>query len=214
MGTKMSLKDKIGDQIKETTEEGGKWIPLLSIENLITDSEVVAVLKAANKINLEDNVDKWKNFILGKAKRLFALLVRFKHVDWLDLFCRNDFGDNMFPITLLESDAHTGTASHSKPKWTIQSTRMRNTISSEGLVDEDDREVLEDICEKQWIFFVPVFSPNDPAHVFERWRRMPFWKELESLPKTNFSIVTRYVIHRSHLDFLDDDQIVRNYLVF
>lgn len=172
-----------------------KWIPISSINE---------ILESCQRFDVEDTV---RGFIFAKAKRLFSLLVRQEHFEWLSLFHSNDFGDENFPINF--------SVDRISNVWALKSCKTDTTISFEVTerevngISASDQDSLATFCDHhQWLIFVPIFSPDDEAHVFDPLCRMPFVEEFES-QVTNFSIVRHFVIHRSHLNFPRDDQIVR-----
>ncbi|UQC87781.1 protein kinase domain-containing protein, partial [Colletotrichum lupini] len=169
-----------------------KWIPISSIDKILE----------GHSIDVEDEVH---GFIFKKAKRLFSLLVRQSHFEWLPLFHANDFGDEDFPINF--------SVDTKSQVWALKSRKTGKAISFEVTdrevngISRKDQDSLYDFCNHhQWLIFVPIFSPDDRAHVFDPLCRMPFLKEFES-HGTNFNIVRHFVIHRSHLNFPWDDQI-------
>jgi ankyrin repeat protein len=213
------LRDRLKSAVMVVNSErdaiSHKWISLASIKDLIRDAEVVTTLHETSAETGSWTVayiEALKDFILKKALRLFALLVSQEQAQLLELFCINDFGDEMFPIKLLEPDEGNETNRQNTPRWTIQSIAKQTKVSYRGQRVEDYD--IEGICELwQWQFFVPVFSQNDPVYVFDPRCHMPFLRELETM-ETNFSVVRHFVIHRSHLDFRDINQIVRSHCVF
>jgi len=222
----MLLRDEIKDEMLEIENErdgSSKWIPIGSIDSLIEKFGVVTILQEAQGAETAswttDYIKTLEKFVLLKARRLFSLLVWQKHIQLLDLFYRNDFGDDMFPIRLLKPNKREKHDKQSKPRWTIESTssstEIRKTISYRGHgVDDDD---IDDICRfKQWHFFVPIFGENDPVYVFNPACLMPFLEELdpENTNETNFSVVRHFVIHSSHLKFTKNDEIVRNGFIY
>ncbi|KAK1483651.1 protein kinase domain-containing protein [Colletotrichum tamarilloi] len=169
-----------------------KWIPISSIDEILE----------GHSIDVEDEVH---GFIFKKAKRLFSLLVRQSHFEWLPLFHANDFGDEDFPINF--------SVDRKSQVWALKSCKTGKAISFEVTdrevngISRKDYDSLCDFCDyHQWLIFVPIFSPDDRAQVFDPLCRMPFLQEFES-HGTNFSIVRHFVIHRSHLNFPRDDQI-------
>ncbi|KZL81214.1 protein kinase domain-containing protein [Colletotrichum incanum] len=175
----------------ESCAKTQKWIPWASIKS-ITDKAGDVLGKLATN---ERYVEGLKAFALLKARRLVALLIHIEREEWLERFYRNDFGDDMFPIEL------NGTGSHRTVKST--STNRKADFLGEFL---ENREI-DVMCNMwQWMFFVPIFSQDDSAYVFD-WRcQLPFVQELET-SESNFSTVTHFVIHRDHLKFENDDQI-------
>jgi hypothetical protein len=192
------------------------WVSFDSIQRLIGDAEAENILQETKKANDEAtnwtpaHIKRLKEFVFGKALRLFALLVFRNHVQLLELFYQNDFGDDMFPIEYLES-TDQGT-----PGWTIESRGTGKKVTYEGWEVEEGSS-MEDICLlSQWQFFVPVFKESDPVNEFSPLCVMPFLGEEETDKKniTNFSVVRHFVIHRSHLSFSNIGQIVRNDFVY
>jgi hypothetical protein len=190
-------------QIDGTTK---KWISLLDIRSLVKVEEVEKILRETTGINHSPSHTKeLKDFIFGKALRLFALLVLLEHVQMLELFYQNRFGDEMFPVRELPR------TSYSNRGWTIESIgRDKSRVSYKGR-EVTNREI-ESICSLfQWEVFVPVFDETNPVNDFNPLCQMPFLREEETEKKnvTNFSIVRHFVMHRSHLCFSNIGQIVR-----
>lgn len=181
-----------------------RWIPISSIHQLFEEHDGIVEALQMDGFELQDDM---KRFVFHQAKRLVALLIRFNHLKWLSLFHSNDFGDENFPINF--------SVDRSSNMWTLQSSKTEKMISFEVTKSEvngisaNDQDSLAAFCDHhQWLIFLPVFSPDDRTHVFDPLCRMPFLKEFEP-HVTNFSIVRHFVIHRSHLNFPRDDQIVR-----
>ncbi|GKT64291.1 protein kinase domain-containing protein [Colletotrichum tofieldiae] len=168
-----------------------KWISWESIKS-ITDEAGDVVGKLATS---EYHAEGLKKFALLKARRLVALLFHIGHEKWLERFYHNDFGDDMFPIEVKYEGSHR----------TVESTKTKKRADFlEELFQYHDFDVICDMW--QWMFFVPIFSQDDTAYVFD-WRcQLPFVQELET-SESNFSTVTHLVIHRGHLKFENDDQI-------
>ncbi|KAK1570125.1 kinase domain-containing protein [Colletotrichum navitas] len=192
-----SLKQRISREVIEveygSTSKTEKWIPWASIKSIITEKagDVTGELTADK--SLAKSLNK---FALSKARRLLALLVYVKCEEWFELFYRNDFGDDMFPIEIVGKGSQRAVES--------TKTGKRADFLEEQL---EDREI-DTICELwQWMFFVPVFRPNDKTARVFHWRcRLPFIKEYRTYD-SNFSSVTHLVMHRDHLKFEHDDQI-------
>jgi hypothetical protein len=226
------LRDKIKAEIMEikyARDDKHKWISSGSITGLIVEPEVVAALQMeglanwtswtpAGFQNPEQFVEKLKEFVVKRAPRLFALLVHEKHVELLDHFYGNNFDDDMFPIELL-GGTHKERDSDDQTQifwtWTIESTKNHKRISYRGKGVDDN--AIDSMCTRQWLFFVPVFGEDDdnPIDVFDQACQMPFIKELETggtdeAIQTNFSVVRHFVVDRSHLNFTNNEELVRN----
>jgi hypothetical protein len=225
------LRDKITEAIIETKyarNDKHKWISSGSIRRLIVEPEVVAVLRMEDLANwtswtpavqnLEQFVTELKEFVVKYAPRLFAFLVHERHVELLDHFYGKKFDDEMFPIERLGA-THKEKDSDNQTQivwsWTIESTKTHERISYRGKGVDDN--ALDSMCSRQWIFFVPVFGEQDdnPIDVFDQACQMPFIKELEmggtdEATRTYLSVVRRFVIDRSHLNFTNNEELVRN----
>ncbi|KAK1991582.1 kinase domain-containing protein [Colletotrichum falcatum] len=177
----------------ESSDKTEKWIPWASIKSIIEEKAGDVVDELATDKRLAKSL---KRFALTKARRLLALLVYVKCEDSFKLFCKNDFGDEKFPIEIVDKDGQRAVESITTGK------------SADFLEEQLEDRDIEAICEMwQWMFYVPVFRPNDnTARVFN-WRcRLPFLKEYRTYD-SNFSSVTHLVMHRDHLKFEHDDQI-------
>jgi hypothetical protein len=218
------LRRRILDEIVEAENErdgSHKWIPVGSINSLVENADVIAIIREARGAEeanwTMEYLNSLEKFVLLKARRLFALLVWQKHVQLLDLFYGNDFDDNMFPVKLLKLVKGQKFDKQSKPRWTIESTNSLITSEPKRISyykDDVDDEAIDDMCRyKQWIFFVPVFGEYNLAYVFSPACIMPFLDELdtEKTNQTNFSVVRHFVIHSSHLKFTT--KIVRNLFI-
>jgi hypothetical protein len=206
----MTATDHLEEELEKKRIENGTqgvtkyWVPLEDIQNLIRNAEVEKILRETRKLNDDSaHIKELKEFVFGKALRLFALLVSETLVQLLELFHQNDFGDEMFPIEQFKS---------TKPGWTIESM-----VAQEKRLTYEGREVkkkhIEKICQmSQWEFFVPIFEERNPVKELNQQYQMPFLREEETDKKniTNFSVVKHFVIHRSHLSFSNMSQIVRN----
>ncbi|EFQ25723.1 protein kinase domain-containing protein [Colletotrichum graminicola] len=192
-----SLKQRISREAIDveygSTNKTEKWISWASIRSIITETagDVVGELTTDKRL-----AKSLKTFALSKARRLLALLVYTKCEEWFELFYRNDFGDEMFPIEIVGKGSQRAVES--------TKTGKRADFLEEQLGDCE----IESICDMwQWMFFVPVFSPNDKTASVFHWRcRLPFIKEYNTYD-SNFSSVTHLVMHRDHLKFEHDDQI-------
>ncbi|KAK2039812.1 kinase domain-containing protein [Colletotrichum somersetense] len=196
MTTIKQLKQLLSQEVIEVKYESSnkkeKWIPWASIKSIITEGAG----DATNELTTDKRMAKsLKKFALSKARRLLALLVYIRCEAWFELFYQNNFGDEMFPIEIVEKDGQRAVESK---------TGERADFLEEQL--EDPR--IDTICEMwQWMFFVPVFSPNDSTAREFHWRhRLPFIREHKTYD-SNFSSVTHLVMHRDHLKFEHDDQI-------
>lgn len=209
---RIKISKEMMDIRHETSNTTYRWISFTSIEELINDAneaEVVAELKEATQANAEE-LEKLKRFTFQKAKRLFALLVVARRLKWIKTFFEHDFGDDMFPIKLLTSNAE------GNPTWEIESMKGENRVryKEKGAYDEAADTIIDSIGDSsQWRFFVPVFGPGDPDHEFDRNCKLPFLKEFKP-KKTNFSVVRHFVIDKRHLNFPKDDQIVSGIVPF
>ncbi|KAK1498982.1 protein kinase domain-containing protein [Colletotrichum cuscutae] len=184
------------------------WIPLSSINRIIRDDKKV-VKALEEKVVMHESM---KRFVFEHAERLVSLLIYRKCLHLLQLFYNERFSDEYFPIKFIKP---RNSSNRSRLRWSIQSCRSNKTISvwapPDGDISDDDDDQDEDTMKQlcrtyQWYFFVPVFGPQDSAHVFDTSCQMPYLEELGS-NQTNFSVVRHFVIHRKHLNFRLDDQI-------
>ncbi|KXH42603.1 protein kinase domain-containing protein [Colletotrichum simmondsii] len=184
------------------------WIPLSCINQIIRDDENI-VKALEEKVVMHKSI---KRFVFEQAKRLVSLLIYRNRLHLLQLFYNERFGDEHFPIKFIKPRPSDN---ESRLRWSIQSCRSNKTISvwapPGGDISDDDDDQDEDTMKQfcriyQWYFFVPVFGPQDSAHVFDPRCQMPYLEELGSY-QTNFSVVRHFVIHRKHLNFKFDDQI-------
>ncbi|KAK1979869.1 kinase domain-containing protein [Colletotrichum cereale] len=167
------------------------WIPWKTIKR-ITENAGDAIDELATD---ETQASALKQFAFKKAQRLIALLVYIEHGGCFKLFYENDFGDEMFPIETIGNGSQR----------VVQSTKTGRSVDFLGKYLADWK--MDAICQAQWKFFVPIFRQNDnTAHTFHWLCPLPFIKEHKTYD-SNFSSVTRFVMHRDHLDFLYDDQI-------
>ncbi|KAL2878789.1 hypothetical protein SGCOL_006018 [Colletotrichum sp. CLE4] len=185
------------------------WFPVSSINEIIQNND--NVIKALEeKVKMHESM---KRFVFEHAKRLVSLLIWRDRVGLLEIFYRERFGDEDFPIKFFKPQT---AKNKTRSRWSIQSCRSGKTISvwvpqeDEDMSDDDDdddKDTIKQFCNTyQWYFFVPVFSPQDPPQIFDPSCQMPYLEELGS-SQTNFSVVRHFVIHRKHLNFKLDDQI-------
>ncbi|CAH0044492.1 unnamed protein product [Clonostachys solani] len=203
------LAEKIEDgelEIKNKTDDKKYvWIPFDHIENLVQDeANIRAVLEKQPKGT--SSVDDMTSFVLGRAKRLFAMLVRYDKLHWLKLFYENKFADDQFPIERISLEDQSRDDVTSNCKWAIRSiNHPENEVPFPAKAKKDDIDYLCD--QYQWRFFVPVFIEDDgPVYSFNPSLRFPFLKEIDTGVESNFSVVRHYVIHRRHIK-LEDNRI-------
>ncbi|CAH0038842.1 unnamed protein product [Clonostachys rhizophaga] len=193
----------------DTDQETYEWVPFDHIEKLLGDeANVRAVLRAVleKQPKMTHSVhDDMTRFVLGKAKRLFAVLVRYNKLDWLKLFYDKGFADDQFPIERKSvKDLGPGYVGPDC-KWAVRSIKYPENYVPFP-VEKDDIDYLCRLC--QWHFFVPVFTEDDePVYIFSPSQILPFLEEIDTGVESNFSVVRHYVIHRRHIE-LQDDQIV------
>ncbi|KAK1722435.1 uncharacterized protein BDZ83DRAFT_418964 [Colletotrichum acutatum] len=202
------LKEAAVDVRNDSDDMTYTWVPISRIHEILADHD--AVVKAFQDENFEIGREM-KSFMFDKAKTLVAVLIRRGRHKWLSFFHGGSFDNKCFPINF-----ESVKIDKSCQKWTVASYKSNQSIKSvsfkvtanevDGISKKDDDELANFCKQYQWEFFVPVFAPNEPAHVFDPRCPMPFVKEFEPYA-TNFSIVRHFVIHRSHLNFPRDDQI-------
>lgn len=188
MDPTQSLKSLLEAQAKEQPR---KWIPFDAIEEIfgsVNGQRSIHTLRADTK-----KLQAFSN----NSKRLWALLVCVDRLEWLESFCASGFDDDMFPIYI-------------QGNRNIQSCNKGHTVTM-PVKTVEDKNSLDSIREQQWQFFVPIFKPERPIYTFESDRRMPFLREIGT-ERTNFSVVTEFVMHRKHLAFRSSHQIVRRNL--
>lgn len=193
MAQEKSLKKLLGERKVDMTydQEGMSqtWLPFDAIEDILGSDKGKSSLRTISGDN-----NKLRKFV-SKSKRLWALLVHVNRLGWLVSFCDADFDDSLFPIKR-------------KGNWKLQSCRSNKIVAMPGKSD-DDETAYDSIQDQQWQFFVPIFGPESFACGFDYNCRMPFIKSFHT-EDTNFSAVTEFVIHRKHLDFHANNQIVRD----
>ncbi|KAI3548160.1 protein kinase domain-containing protein [Colletotrichum filicis] len=184
------------------------WIPILCIREILDNHD--AIVQAFRNEHFEIG-HKMNIFMFEEAMTLVALLIRRGHHKWLSLFHDNGFGNKYFPIEFqsvkIDQSSQEWTVGSYKSNKSTKSVSFEVTANTVNGISKKDDDELGNFCNQyQWEFFVPVFAPNEPAHVFDPRCPMPFLDEFEPYA-TNFSIVRHFVIHRSHLNFPRDDQI-------
>lgn len=165
------------------------WIPFDAIEDVLGSEQGQESLRT-----LSVDINKLRIFT-SKSKRLWALLVHVDRLGWLESFRNADFDDSLFPI-------------RRSGNWGFQSCNSKKTVTMPGK-SGGDKVAMGSIKDQQWQFFVPIFGPKSSPCEFDYHCRMPFIRELQT-KETNISAVTEFVIHRKHLDFRPDNQIVRD----
>lgn len=199
------LRDAEEDFLDKDEEVVYSWIPISSINEIFAKRDVV--LKEL-RLTIEVS-DDMESFIFNEAKRLVALLIRRNHLSWLGTFHREKFGDDCFPVKF----KHTKHGDKTQ-QWTIQSCKPKKSFSLQPDASGGTgsfKDALKTFCEhEQWGVFVPVFQPDDDAHVFQDRCDMPYLREVSDPNKTNYSVVRHFVMHQAHLNFKPDDQIVRS----
>lgn len=193
MAQEKSLKKQLAERRVDMTYDKERmsqtWLPFNAIEDILGSE------KGRNSLRtISGDKSKLLTFV-GKSKRLWALLVHVNRLGWLGSFCDADFDDSLFPIK------RSG-------NWKLRSRSSNKFVVMPGKSD-DDETAFDSIEDQQWQFFVPIFGPKTFACGFDYHCRMPFIREFRT-EDTNFSAVTEYVIHRKHLDFSSNDQIVRD----
>ncbi|EXF75137.1 heterokaryon incompatibility protein [Colletotrichum fioriniae PJ7] len=184
-------------------------VPISSIDKIFKNpDDVVKELKLI--IEASDDMKSMKSFIFNEAKRLVSLLIRRNCLPWLDIFHRERFGDDCFPVKLKhpEYDADD-------PEWTIQSYKSDRNISLRPEMGRDTgsfKDALKAFCEReQWEFFVPVFKPDDAAHVFHDQCRMPYLKEGTMVDKkSNPHIAVKELVSAQYLNSEQFQDLVKN----
>lgn len=182
------LAERKVDMIYNKEKMSQAWLPFNEIEDILGSKQGQASLRA-----LSVDVNRLRAFV-SRAKRLWALLVHVNRLIWLESFCNANFGDSLFPIRRGED-------------WDFQSCSSKMTVSIPG-IPGDDEVAFDAIEDQQWQFFVPIFGKKNPTYEFDYRCRMPFIREFQA-KETNVSAVRDFVIHRKHLDFRSDNQIVR-----
>lgn len=186
---KSRLTERKVDMKYSKEKRSQSWIPCDAIEEIL-ESEVGQ--KSFRKLPV-DSTNKLLTFV-SKSKCLWALLVHVNRLGWLESFYVAGFDDSLFPIRREEN-------------WKFQSCKSDTYAIVPGKTG-DDETVFEFIEDQQWQFFVPVFRPENIAYEFDYSCRMPFIREFQT-EETNFSAVTEVVIHRKHMEFPPNNQIVR-----
>ncbi|KAJ4294145.1 hypothetical protein N0V90_007835 [Kalmusia sp. IMI 367209] len=191
------------------------YLPEGCLKELICEDEVQLALEQLDNSSIETTV--LTAFVCTKAPRIFTALVWMDEQHLIEVFCRNEFGDSMLPVT---EKLDRVLAATTKPGQfeAVEEKRMNKLRSVFG-----DRmfkqKFRDDFCQKQWAFISPIFTSDEQYYTFDSRHRMPFIEEapVEEVPVgkapserestfwkiSNFSEVKKRLIHRDHLQSED-----------
>ncbi|KAF2627583.1 HET-domain-containing protein [Macroventuria anomochaeta] len=172
------------------------FLPRGELDRLITRDSILAELeiKEENADEAEDLID----FILQKARRLFAIVVyiRLPRVeDAMLLFQANDFHDARLPIE----------------EWTrdVFEAKLRENIEHPFIVMQGvlrrrrdyiwSRSYIYDFQKRQWEFLAPIISTEETNDCHNSNAILPFITQYTNLAEGSFGVVSKYAIHPDHI---------------
>ena len=171
------------------------FLPRGELDRLITRESIVAELEIEEG---EAEAENLIEFILQKAKRLFAIIVYIrlpKLGDAMLLFQKNKYDDERLPIeewtkeafeaNLLENTEHPFIVMQGIVK------RKKDCIWSKGYI--------YDFQKRQWEFLAPMISTEETNDCHNTNVILPFTTQHSNLAEGSFGVVSKYEIHRDHI---------------
>jgi hypothetical protein len=177
-----SLSNRIAEELVESAFDGRRYLPESSIDRLITAETIRDEL-----CSIETHVsDGLLDFILARAKRIFATLAFIDRAGRIEQFFQRNFSDDMLPIAVVAGTK----AVNSLPRETV----LTDIFSSWDASD------LVRFSQVQWQYLAPVFIEGDFQSSLHRDCPLP----ITSLDSVNtrtgsFSLVRKVTVHPGHL---------------
>ncbi|KAI8722678.1 Protein kinase domain-containing protein [Fusarium sp. LHS14.1] len=175
-----SLDDKIWQNMKHKDDHCRRFLPDSSWHDLWEANEVEATLRKCRTEPTPDLVQ----FILEKARKIFAILVTMRQPELITKFHLEDFGQDMLPV---------------KPA-SVQKMLGANNGS------------ISDFCDKQWWFTSPIFTKNKFKYEFDKSYHLPFTTAGKQAPLggSNYSTVEKRSIHADHVELWPDQNSAKD----
>lgn len=170
----VSLDDKIWRNMKHKDDHFRRFLPESSWNELWQTNEVEATLRQCRTQPAPELVQ----FILQKARKIFAILVTMRQPELITRFQLEDFGQDMLPV---------------EPA-SVQKMLGANNGS------------ISDFCDKQWWFISPKFTKDKFRYEFNKCYHLPFTAagKQATLGGSNYSTVEERSIHADHIEFWAD----------
>ncbi|KAL2689170.1 hypothetical protein Neosp_003222 [[Neocosmospora] mangrovei] len=169
-----SLDDKIWQHMKHIDDHCRRFLPDSSWHDLWEANEVEATLRKCRTEPTPDLVQ----FILEKARKIFAILVTMRQPELITRFHLEDFGQDMLPVKPASVQKMLGASNGS----------------------------ISDFCDKQWWFTSPIFTRDKFKYEFDKSYHLPFTTagKQAALGGSNYSTVEKRSIHADHVELWPD----------
>jgi hypothetical protein len=178
-----------------------RFLPRGQLDRLVTRKSILeAMTIEEEEVGEEDEI--LVDFVLQRAKQLFAILVTTRHKylqDAISLFEKHDFDDSKLPI-----EAWTGEMFSNSQ----QSGTQHPFFKMQGVVKRKrdaiwDKSFIYDFQDKQWEFLAPIISTEEMNHCYGNNVIMPFIAQHASFAEGSFGVVSKYTIHEDHIVITD-----------
>ncbi|KAF8847386.1 HET-domain-containing protein [Acephala macrosclerotiorum] len=193
-----------------------QFLPKGHLEALMNAEKVDLELESScfTAADGQDAKEILRNFILGRATKCFATLVRIGKVNEIRSFHQNGLTDAYLP---LEFKVHKGkclAANSVEPSSQLDPGPVEKTFKDLWRIRD-----IEEFEQKQWLFLAPVFTEED-----RDWKRcfhdscpLPFLSpppgRQQDPQETLFSQVRKVALHASHIIGFNQDPTNQNNLL-
>ncbi|UPK91666.1 hypothetical protein LCI18_002601 [Fusarium solani-melongenae] len=145
-----------------------------------------------------EDIRELTDYVVGKAEKVFLLLIYSDAIKYIRDLQRADFTDNDLPVIVRESEDGSGVSVH---RWRANNTSTYAEEQSLAGFRSWPESKLEDFFEKQWIFLAPVFAQDKFAHVLYSRSPLPYMRTQGSDTSSgegHFGTIRKRGLHNGH----------------
>lgn len=158
------IRDRITEMLDAVQEEG--FLTRSSLVDLLNIETVKGVIGDAGKI------PTLAEFIIARALSVFAILIKMDKPNLIKSFHRDDFNENMLPITYNGNGSDWSVKSYfNKASSTASDVALQEIFTQDGWTYSN----VADFCStNQWLFFPLVFTEEKFRYQISSKMRLPY----------------------------------------